>query len=116
MVTSPPQPTDFRAHSPRFQGDNLAHNRALVARLRPIAERHGLSVAQLAIAWAASRGDDIVPIIGMRKRSRLAEALAAVAVELTPQDLADIEHAIPAGSAAGGRYAPAQLAMLDSEG
>jgi aryl-alcohol dehydrogenase-like predicted oxidoreductase len=108
-------PNDFRAHSPRFQGDNLAHNREVVERLRPIAERHGLTVAQLAIAWAAARGEDIVPIIGMRKRSRLTEALAAIAAELAADDIADIERAVPADSAAGGRYAPAQLAMLDSE-
>lgn len=108
-------PDDFRAHSPRFQGENLAHNRELVARLRPIAERRGLSVAQLAIAWAAGRDELVVPLVGTRRRSRLAEALAALAAELTDDDVREIEQAVPAGSAAGDRYAPAQLAQLDSE-
>ena len=108
-------PGDFRAHSPRFQGDNLAHNRELVGQLRPIADKHGLTVAQLAIAWAASRDEQIVPLVGTRQRSRLREALAAVAVELSDADLAEIETAVPADSAAGARYAPAQLAQLDSE-
>ncbi|MGF7235498.1 MAG: aldo/keto reductase [Frankia sp.] len=108
-------PTDFRAHSPRFQAENLAHNARLVDALEVIAGRHGLTVAQLAIAWAAGQGDDIVPIIGMRRRSRLDEALAAVATELSADDRADIERAVPAGAAAGERYAPTQLAQLDSE-
>src|SRR3954453_8161714 len=63
-------PRDFRAHSPRFQGENLDRNLALVQRLEPIARRHGLTVAQLAIAWVASRGEDLVPVIGMRRRNR----------------------------------------------
>jgi aryl-alcohol dehydrogenase-like predicted oxidoreductase len=108
-------PTDFRAHSPRFQGDNLAQNRRLVERLRPIAERYGLSVAQLAIAWAAGKGADIVPLVGTRRRSRLAEALDAVAVHLDEAALTEIEQTLPAGAAAGERYAAPQLAMLDSE-
>jgi aryl-alcohol dehydrogenase-like predicted oxidoreductase len=108
-------PDDFRAHSPRFQGDNLAHNRDLVGRLRPIAEKHGLTVAQLAIAWAASRDELVIPLVGTRRRSRLAEALAVLTVEFTAEDLREIERAVPAGSAAGERYAPAQLAQLDSE-
>ncbi|MDT4959311.1 MAG: hypothetical protein QOD31_3110 [Pseudonocardiales bacterium] len=108
-------PDDFRAHSPRFQDDNLAHNRDLVGRLRPIAEKHGLTVAQLAIAWASSRDELVIPLVGTRRRSRLAEALAVLTVELTAEDLREIERAVPAGSAAGERYAPAQLAQLDSE-
>jgi aryl-alcohol dehydrogenase-like predicted oxidoreductase len=108
-------PSDFRAHSPRFQGDNLAHNRSLVDRLRTIAAGHHLTVAQLAIAWAVAQGRDIIPIIGMRRRSRLTEALAALEARLTPDDLAQIEDAVPAGAAAGERYAAPQLAQLDSE-
>jgi aryl-alcohol dehydrogenase-like predicted oxidoreductase len=107
--------TDFRAHSPRFQGGNLTENQRLVARLRTIAERHGLTVAQLAIAWAAAKGPDIFPVIGMRRRSRLTEALDAVATGISADDLAEIEDAVPAGAAAGDRYAAAQLAQLDSE-
>ncbi|MDT4929857.1 MAG: hypothetical protein QOF92_2724 [Pseudonocardiales bacterium] len=108
-------PKDFRAHSPRFQGENLSHNLGLVDRLQPIAERHGVTVAQLAIAWVAAQGEDIVPVIGMRRRSRLPPALQAMAITLKPSDLADIEAAIPVGAAAGDRYATAQLAQLDSE-
>jgi aryl-alcohol dehydrogenase-like predicted oxidoreductase len=108
-------PRDFRNHSPRFQGENLDRNRALVQRLEPIAARHGLSVAQLAIAWVANRGTDIVPLIGMRKRSRLAEALRAMEVSLDADDFAAIDEAVPAEAVAGGRYAPEQMAMLDSE-
>jgi aryl-alcohol dehydrogenase-like predicted oxidoreductase len=108
-------PRDFRAHSPRFQGDNLDRNLALVDRLAPIAERHGVNVAQLAIAWVAAKGDDILPVIGMRKRTRLDEALKALQVRLGPAELAEIEAAVPADAVAGERYAPAQFASLDSE-
>jgi aryl-alcohol dehydrogenase-like predicted oxidoreductase len=107
--------TDFRGHSPRFQGDNLAHNLALVEALRVIAEERGAGVAQVAIAWVASRGSDIVPLVGARRRDRLAEALGALDVQLSAADLAAIEAAVPAGSAAGDRYAAAQMASLDSE-
>lgn len=106
---------DFRAHGPRFQGENLTRNRRLIDRLRPIAARHGLSVAQLAIAWLTAQGDDIVPVIGMKRRDRLDEAIRAMRAGLDAADLAEIEEALPAGSAAGGRYAPEQLAHLDSE-
>jgi aryl-alcohol dehydrogenase-like predicted oxidoreductase len=108
-------PRDFRNYSPRFQSENLDRNRQLVQRLQPVAERHRLTVAQLAIAWAASRGDDIVPVVGMRKRSRLDEALAALTVSLDEDDFAAVDRAVPADAVAGGRYAPEQMAMLDSE-
>ena len=108
-------PSDFRSHAPRFQGEHLTHNRALVQRLQPIAARHGLSIAQLAIAWVAAQGDDIVPVIGTKRRSRLAEAIKAAAVDLTIADLVEIDDALPAGSAAGERYAPQQMSQLDSE-
>jgi aryl-alcohol dehydrogenase-like predicted oxidoreductase len=109
------EPSDFRAHSPRFQGENLAHNQNLVTRLAAIAEPRGLTVAQLAIAWAAAKGDDILPVIGMRRRSRLDEAMVAAATVLSADEVAEIEAAVPAGSAAGARYAEAQMAALDSE-
>jgi aryl-alcohol dehydrogenase-like predicted oxidoreductase len=108
-------PGDFRAHSPRFQGDNADKNLALVEALRIIANVKGVSVAQIAVAWVAAQGDDIVPLVGSRRRPQLDEALAALDVTLTPADLAAIEQAIPKGSAAGSRYAEAQMAMLDSE-
>ena len=105
----------FRSHSPRFQGENLGKNLTLVQALKAIADEKGCSVAQLAIAWVASRGDDIVPLVGARKRERLADALCALDVTITPDDLARIDAAAPAGAAAGARYAPEQMAMLDSE-
>jgi aryl-alcohol dehydrogenase-like predicted oxidoreductase len=106
---------DYRAHSPRFQGPNLAHNLGLVERLRALADEKGVTVAQLAIAWVLARGEGIVPLVGARRRDRLAEALAAMDVALTTEDLARIESAVPAGAAAGERYAAAQMAHLDSE-
>ncbi|MEZ5961164.1 MAG: aldo/keto reductase [Hyphomonadaceae bacterium] len=105
----------FRAHSPRFQGDNLNKNLELVRALKAIADEKSCTVAQLAIAWVASRGDDIVPLIGARKRERLAEALGADAVTLTPEDFKRIDAAAPPEAVAGTRYAPEQMAMLDSE-
>lgn len=106
---------DFRAMSPRFQGDNLDANLALVEALRAVAQARGVTTAQAAIAWVASRGDDIVPLIGARRRDRLAEALGALEVRLTAEDLAAIEAAVPRDAAAGERYAPAMMAHLDSE-
>ncbi|GHD92373.1 aldo/keto reductase [Streptomyces naganishii] len=108
-------PTDFRAHSPRFQGENLQHNLNLVEALREVADGKGVSVAQIAIAWVLSRGEDIVPLIGARTRERLDEALGALDVTLDAADLAAIEEAVPADAAAGERYPRAQMAHLDSE-
>lgn len=106
-------PGDFRAMSPRFQGDNLRHNLNLVEALRKIAEQKGVTVAQIAIAWVLSRGADIVPLVGARRRDRLTEALGALDVTLDAADLAAIEEAVPAGAAAGARYPAAQLAHVE---
>jgi aryl-alcohol dehydrogenase-like predicted oxidoreductase len=106
---------DFRGHSPRFQQGNVERNLALVEALRTIAEAKGCSVAQVAIAWVVAQGEDIIPLIGARRRDRLAEALGALAVTLTPADLAAIEQAVPKGAAAGDRYMAAQMQHLDSE-
>ena len=106
---------DLRGHMPRFGGDNLARNLELVEALNAIAEDKGISVAQLAIAWVNAQGDDIVPLIGARRRDQLAEALAGLDVALEAEDLRRIEAAVPADAVAGARYAPAQMAMLDSE-
>lgn len=106
---------DFRAHSPRFQGENFDRNLELVRALRAIAEEKDCSVVQLAIAWVAAQGDYIVPLIGARKRSQLAEAIRALDVKLSAADLTRIERAVPATAVAGARYAPVQMAMLDSE-
>ena len=110
-----PAPGDYRQRDPRFRQENLDRNRALVQRLRPIAEKHGLTVPQLAIAWVAGRGDDVVPLIGTRHRGRLDEARAALAATLDADDLAAVDAAVPAEAVAGERYAPEQMAMLDSE-
>jgi aryl-alcohol dehydrogenase-like predicted oxidoreductase len=107
--------SDFRGHSPRFQGDNLARNLALVETLRGVASDLGASVAQVAIAWVAAQGDDIVPIVGSRRRDQLDEALGAMDVRLGEAELARVETAFPADAVAGDRYAAAQMATLDSE-
>jgi aryl-alcohol dehydrogenase-like predicted oxidoreductase len=106
---------DFRSRSPRFSGDNLDANLALVNRLRAIAQDVGASPAQVAIAWVAAQGNDIVPLVGARRRDRLAEALGALEVKLTPKHLAALAEAFPPGAAAGERYPESQLAHMDSE-
>ena len=106
---------DFRTFNPRFQGENLATNLALVEKLRGIAHTIGASVAQVAIAWVAAQGEDIVPLIGARRRDQLTEALGALPLELTAEQLAALTDAVPANAAAGGRYPAAALEHLDSE-
>ena len=108
-------PGDFRAFSPRFNGDNLAHNLTLVEALRRVADDLDASVAQVAIAWVLAQGEEIVPLIGARTRERLAEALGALDLELDAGAIERMEAAIPPGAAAGDRYPAAQMAMLDSE-
>lgn len=106
---------DFRGSSPRFSGDNLDTNLALVEALRAVAQRRGVSVAQAAIAWVLSRGGDVLPLVGARTRERLTEALGARDVELGTDALAEMEAAVPAHAVAGDRYDAAQTAALDSE-
>ena len=106
---------DFRSFSPRFSGANLEHNLALVEALRSLAEAKGASVSQLAIAWVLSRGQDIVPLVGARRRDRLSEALHVLDLRLSAEDLARIEQAIPKGAVAGERYPAPLMAQLDSE-
>src|SRR5215468_9749667 len=99
-----------RTRFPRFSGENLAQNLELLAALEEIAAEHGTTAAQLAIAWVASRGEDIIPLIGTKRRDRLAEALKALDLTLSADDLATVEAAVPAAAVAGDRYAPAQMA------
>jgi aryl-alcohol dehydrogenase-like predicted oxidoreductase len=106
---------DFRSHLPRFSGENLERNLSLVEALRSIAEEQNATVAQVAIAWVLSRGNDIIPLIGARRRNRLEEALAAINLHLTDNQLAQIETAIPPDAVAGDRYDSGQMAILDSE-
>jgi aryl-alcohol dehydrogenase-like predicted oxidoreductase len=106
---------DFRAMNPRFQGENLDANLALVNSLRKIADDIGSTPAQIAIAWVAAQGKDIVPLVGARRRDRLSEALGALDVKLTPAHLAELAKAFPPDIAAGSRYPESQLVHMDSE-
>ena len=108
-------PNDVRRHSPRFSAENIGHNLGLVDQLRQLAESKGATVAQLAIAWVLSRGVDVVPLVGARRRERLSEALGALKLTLTGDDLRQIDGAVPRNAAAGDRYPAAQMSTLDSE-
>jgi aryl-alcohol dehydrogenase-like predicted oxidoreductase len=108
-------PQDFRLLSPRFQAGNIDTNLALVGSLRAIAKDVGASPAQVAIAWVAAQGKDIVPLVGARRRDRLTEALGALEVKLTDAHLAALANAFPPGIAAGGRYPEEHLRHMDSE-
>jgi aryl-alcohol dehydrogenase-like predicted oxidoreductase len=108
-------PTDLRNVLPRFRGENLDRNLALVERLREVANAKRASVAQVALAWVLARGEDIVPLVGARRRDRLAEALGALDLSLTAEDMARIAQAVPAEAAAGTRYDAHQMSVLDSE-
>jgi aryl-alcohol dehydrogenase-like predicted oxidoreductase len=105
----------FRTFLPRFREDNLKHNLMLVEALASFADQKGISVAQAAIAWVLSRGEEVVPLVGARRRESLREALGAIDLKLTYEDLSGIDFAIPAEAVAGERYSPDQMATLDSE-
>jgi len=107
--------SDFRARSPRFQGANLEKNLRLVEAIRTVAQRKGITVAQAAIAWVLSRGEDIIPLIGARTRERLDEALGAAEITLTGPDLDELARAVPAEAVAGARYPEHSLPDLDTE-
>jgi aryl-alcohol dehydrogenase-like predicted oxidoreductase len=110
-VTGP----DSRRFMPRFQGENVERNLALVETLRRVAEHRAVTATQIAFAWVLARGDDIVPLIGARRRDQFREAIASLDVELTPNDMAAIEAAVPRGAVAGERYPAAAMRDLDSE-
>jgi aryl-alcohol dehydrogenase-like predicted oxidoreductase len=95
---------DFRRNNPRFQGENFARNMAIVERVRELADAKGVTPAQLALAWVMARGEDVVPIPGTKRVRYLEENVAATHVELTPDDLLQLEDAAPVGAAAGERY------------
>jgi aryl-alcohol dehydrogenase-like predicted oxidoreductase len=107
--------SEIRTRKPRFFAENFAKNFVLVEALGTIAREKGAKTSQLAFAWIKSRGGDIVPLIGARRRDQLAEALGALEIKLTLADLARIEQAVPQNSVAGARYLPAILAHMDSE-
>jgi len=106
---------EIRTRMPRFSDENFPRNMALVQALAAIAREKNASTAQLAFAWVRSRGDDVVPLIGARRRDQLREALGALELTLTPADLARIAQAVPPEAVAGTRYLPAVLAHMDSE-
>jgi aryl-alcohol dehydrogenase-like predicted oxidoreductase len=108
-------PSDIRAYLPRFHGENLDKNRKLVEALNAVAASQNATTSQVAIAWVMSRGADIIPLIGARRRHQLEESLRALALELTAEDLARIESAVPANAVAGTRYSAEQMRWLDSE-
>jgi pyridoxine 4-dehydrogenase len=107
--------SEIRSRRPRFSAENFALNMALVEALAAIGREKGASTAQLAFAWVHSRGADIVPLIGARRRDQLKEALGALDLRLSPGDIARIDQAVPAGAVAGTRYPAAALAHMDSE-
>jgi len=116
QVPKPAAKDDIRtARMPRYQPENLPRNLALVDALRRIAASRNATPAQLAIAWVASRGDDVVPLIGTTRRERLNEALGAMELTLGNAAIAEIEAAVPVDQVAGERYDAAQMAHLDSE-
>jgi aryl-alcohol dehydrogenase-like predicted oxidoreductase len=106
-------PKDGRAHFPRFQGDNLAANLALLEKLKHLASRKNVTPSQLALAWVLAQGQDIVPIVGTRRRTHLDENLAAANIQLSVQDRAEIEAAIPRGAVAGERYPAATMTTVN---
>jgi aryl-alcohol dehydrogenase-like predicted oxidoreductase len=108
-------PSELRTRRPRFFAENFAQNIALVEALSKIARDKGVSTQALAFAWVKSRGDDVVPLIGARRRDQLKEALPAAELKLSADDLVRIEQAAPADAVAGTRYMPAAMAHMDSE-
>lgn len=104
---------DYRRNDPRYQGENFDANMRAVAVVTAVAERHGAVPAQVALAWLLHQGDDIVPIPGTKRRTRLAENAGAAELRLTAGDLAQLEAAAPVGGTAGARYGnPAMMAMV----
>ena len=104
---------DMRGHMPRFQPENLARNQPLVDAFAAVARDKGCTPVQLATAWVLSRDPHVIPLMGARTRAQLNDALGALDVELTAEDEARIDAAIPEGSIAGTRYAEAQMRQVD---
>ena len=100
---------DRRRQHPRFQEGNLEHNLGLVRRIEEIAREKGATPSQLALAWLLAQGEDVFPIPGTKRRSYLEENVEALSINLTKEDLARINEAMPPGAAAGSRYPEAQM-------
>ena len=105
---------DYRRSSPRFQGENFARNLDLVAKIQTLAQRKGCLASQLALAWVLAQGEDIVPIPGTKRRRYLEENVAAVEVSLTPAERAEIAAVFPPDAAAGLRYPPAMMRLVNA--
>jgi aryl-alcohol dehydrogenase-like predicted oxidoreductase len=115
LAGSVPQKGDFRAAMPRFRPENFTRNQQLVEALRSVAAARGATATQLAIAWVLARGEDIVPVIGARTRAQLDESLGALEIQLSEDELQQLERAVPADAVAGTRYDEHQMRVLDSE-
>jgi aryl-alcohol dehydrogenase-like predicted oxidoreductase len=106
---------DFRAHLPRFSGANYERNLEMVTALEGVAAEKGVNTAQLAIAWALAKGEDIIPVIGARKRAQLTDAISALDLRLSAEDIERVERICNPENVAGTRYDSSQMKMLDSE-
>ncbi len=104
---------DFRRHNPRFQGENFYKNLELVQHVEALARKKHATPAQLALAWVMAQGDDVVPIFGVKSRTRLEENLGAFDVKLTPEELEEIDRLLPAGSTAGTRYPEQNMRLVN---
>jgi aryl-alcohol dehydrogenase-like predicted oxidoreductase len=113
--SQPGERNDIRARLPRFTGTNYQQNRQWIGSLTRLAAEQGTTPAQLAIAWVLSKGSGIVPVIGARTRTQLADSLGALDLTLSAADVARLEEICDAGRVAGARYDAAQMKMLDSE-
>jgi aryl-alcohol dehydrogenase-like predicted oxidoreductase len=105
---------DWRRHNPRFQGENFQRNLELVTAIETLAQRKGVSAAQLALAWVLAQGNDIVPIPGTTKPERVEQNVAALDVELTDDELARLDDIAPVGVAAGTRYPAQAMTVLNN--
>lgn len=106
-------PGDFRPHMPRFQPGNLQRNLELVANIKAFGADRGMTPAQVALAWLVSRGTDVVPLVGTRRRQHLMEAVRGFEVTLSPQDIRELEALVPAAAVAGSRYPEPLMAQLN---
>ena len=104
---------DWRRNSPRFQGDNLEHNLGIIRRLEEMASAKQCSLAQLSLAWLLARGEDIVPIVGTKRSEYLEDNLKALQVQLSKEDLLQIDQAVPLGAAKGLRYPEASMKAVN---
>lgn len=112
VLTGQFAPTDFRAHAPRFTGENFEANKKRVAVLQEMAQQKGCTASQLALAWVLHQGNDILPLFGTTKISRLKENMEAADIRLSDEELSTIDKSFPEGAFAGTRYAAQQMGMV----